>query len=104
MPPIRLMEESPKRQGINEQIAYRVKTFPVSSGPSLPSVTITILQTGVDVSATCLSGAASIDPDGIHIITPVVKSLTAGVTYRMYVRYTMDGQILEDYGDIIGER
>ena len=99
--------ESPFDQGADEQIAY-VVTVPTSWGTStLSSITCKLYSdpdgTNTDVSATSLSGTAS--ATGQVITTQLVKSLTAGVKYRLEVKFTSsEGNVLEAYAIIRGQR
>ena len=40
---------------------------------------------------------------GDSIVTPIVKSLVAGESYRMEIKFTSNGNIFEAYTDIVGE-
>lgn len=97
----REFQESPFAQGVDESIAYTL-TVPSSwgSSPTSPSVVIKDPD-GVDVSATCLSGSASVL--GSVITTPKVKSLIAGNVYRLEVKWTDSGNTLEAYGFIVAQ-
>jgi hypothetical protein len=96
----RRIQESPLYQGVDEQIAYTLTTTPWGSSPSSVSVVIKNAA-GTDVSATCLSGSASVN--GNIITTPVVKSLTADAQYRLEIKFTCSGNIFEVWADIYGQ-
>ncbi len=98
----RKVKESPLRQGIDEQIMYQVTTTPWGSSPSAVAVAAYDITTGRDdVSAAVLSGAASVLGD--VITTPVVKSLTVDHRYRIEVKFTCSGNILETYFEVNAE-
>ena len=92
--------QSPVYQGKDERVAYALTTTQWGSGPT--DVTVKIFDgSGTDVSATCLSGTASVAGD--IITTPLVVSLTSGVIYRLEIMFTVDGNDLEPYCLIIAE-
>jgi hypothetical protein len=96
----RKVKESPLYQGVDEQIAYQLTTTPWGSSPGSVAVTLKDAE-GVDMSATCLSGSASVSGD--VITTPTVKSLIAGQKYRLEVKFTVSGNIVEAWTEIWGE-
>lgn len=97
---IREIKESPLKQGTDEQIAYSLTTTPWGSDPSSPSVAI-YDESGTDLSLTNLSGSASVSGD--VVTTPKVLGLTAGVRYRLEIKFTSGGNIYEAYAYIKGE-
>ena len=100
MKTLRKIVESPWTQGVDEEAAYTVDTSTWGGSPSAVSVVLKD-SNGDDVSSTNLSGSASVSGD--IITTPVVKSLTADSRYRLEVKFTSSGNILEAYGYIYGE-
>jgi hypothetical protein len=88
-------------QGEDEEIAYLLTTTPWGSTPGTIVVKLYEGNDRTDVSATCLSGAASALAD--VITTPVVKSLTAGLQYRLEIKFTCSGNIFEAYCHINAE-
>ena len=92
----RQVKESPLVQGLDEQIAYQITTTPWGSSPGSVAVTAFDVTTDrTDVTATILSGAASVLGD--VITTPVVKSLTIKHQYRIEVKFTCAGNIFETW-------
>lgn len=93
----REVKESPLLQGADEQIAYQLTTTPWGSTPSGVAVTCFDITTGArtDVSSTNLSGSATVLGD--VITCPILKSLTAGNTYRVEVKFTSGGNVWEAY-------
>ena len=103
MTAVREVEQGRQVQGIDEQVAYTITTTPWGTTPSAVAVKAYNVTTGfTDVTATVLSGAASVI--GNVITTPLVKSLTEGTLYRIEVKFTCSGNILECYFEIQAER
>jgi len=91
-------------QGQHEEIAYKVdftKWCRNGNPPSLPNVTLIRRDTGVDVTATNCSGAASVN--GFVVTTPSVIDLLPNIMYRINVSCTIDGNIVEAWATITGE-
>lgn len=97
----RKIKESPIRQGEDEQIAYNLTTTPWGSSPTSLSVALKTLPDLTDVSSTHLSGSASAVGD--VITTPVVSGLEAGKTYRMEIKFTVSGNVMEAWAVIEAE-
>lgn len=93
-----------RRMGRNEQIAWNLVTTAWGSNPTDPVVTLWDLSGAEpeDVSATLLSGTASVDGD--TITTPYVLGLTPGRLYRLEVQFTCSGNVFEPYVEIQAER
>jgi hypothetical protein len=94
--------ESPWEQGAEESIAYRLPTTPWGGSPSSPVVKLYEGENLTDVSATKLSGAASITGDFID--TPFVQSLTAVLIYRLEIKFMTGGRTEEAWGEIYCRR
>ena len=87
-------------QGADEQIAYTLTTTPWGNTPT--SVAVVLKNSaGTDVSSTCLSGSASVSGD--VITTPIVKSLTADAQYRLEIKFTISGNIVETWANLFGQ-
>lgn len=99
---VREIIESPWEQGSEEVRAYTLTTTPWGGSPSTPVVKLYTLADLTDVSATNLSGSASIAGD--VITTPAVVSLTAGVRYRLEIKFVTGGRTEEAWGIIAGTR
>lgn len=94
----RVVTESPVFQGPDEEIAYQFEMAAWGT-PASPSVKIYDLENdNTDVSATCLSGAASVT--GTKVTTPKVVDLTAEGKYRLVCSVTISGNILSSYCDV----
>lgn len=91
---VREVEESPQEQGANEQIAYRFQWGDIGT-PSSPSTFVFDDETGEDVTTGTTSGSSS--ASGTNVITAKILNLTAGNTYRVVCRATVDGNVLERY-------
>jgi hypothetical protein len=96
----RAVRESPLKQGEDERIAYILTVTPWGSNPYDVSVKI-YDKNRVDCSSTCLTGDATINED--EITTPVVYNLNAGKIYRLEIKFTIAGNVLEAYAPINGE-
>ena len=97
------VEETGLKQGADEQIAYTLTTTPWGTSPSSVSVTAYDKSNEyADVSSTVLSGSASATND--VITTPVVKSLTAGNDYRIEIKFTTGGNVMECYFELEARR
>ena len=94
--------EGTQRQGSDEQVYYNLTTTPWGSDPSSVAVKAYSLPDLTDVTETVLSGAASVTGDVITL--PVCKSLTAGTTYRIEVKFTCSSNVFEAYALILAER
>ena len=83
-------------QGEDEQLVYSVTTTNWGSSPTSVSVVAKdVSSANADVSSTVLSGDATVAGDVIS--SPTVKSLTAGNRYRIEVKFTSEGNVLEGY-------
>jgi len=90
-------------QGADEQIAYTITTTPWASTPTVTGVVAFDITDGkwIDVSATVLSGVASVLGD--VITCPILKSLSEGRMYRIEVKFTASGNTFEPYFVVKGE-
>jgi hypothetical protein len=96
----RRIVQSPLYQGVDEEIVYTLTTTPWGSDPSSPSVVLKDAD-GDDVSDTYLDGLPSVAGDVIS--TPAVVDLVAGVQYRLEIKFTIDGNVVETWADLIGQ-
>jgi len=96
---LREFSNSPVVQGPDEKIAYKLDTanWPGSGNPTNAIVKL-FDDANSDVSATKLSGAASIL--GTEITTPLVQLLEDGEGYRLEVKWDRSGNTLEAFGGI----
>ncbi len=94
---VREVVNSPVEQGIEEAIAYRIKTTPWGKGPTYVACTLwDVSQTEwADATADLIGGPAV---NGDQIITAKVSGLNAGHRYRLEVKFTCeDGNTYECY-------
>lgn len=92
----REVAEGVQYQGVDESIAYTLDVSAIGSSPSSVSVVVKDVTNGTVVTATVMpSGAASVS--GNVITLPPLTGLTAGVLYRVEVKYTISNNVLESY-------
>lgn len=99
--------ESPLIQGSDEAIAYTLTTTPWGTSPANVAVKLYEWNAetqvrGTDVSLTNLTGAAAVVGDVITL--PVITGLTPEKTYRMEIKFTVSGNVMETYGFIYAEQ
>jgi len=97
--PIRVIIESPIRQGVDEEVVYVLRTTPWGTVPILAQVFV--FRGGLDVSGDVLVGAVSVVDDDIS--SPKVLNLENEVQYRLEYRFVVGGNVLEAAADLIGE-
>lgn len=93
-----------RQQGVDEHIAYALTTTPWGSSPANVLCKLYDISTPgvrVDVSATNLTGAATVVGD--VITTPLVYGLEADKLYRLEIQFVIDGNTLEAYMELVGE-
>lgn len=97
-------KESPVHQGADEILAYSITTTPWVAAPTSPTAKIFsyVDDTYTDVTATNMSGSASVSGD--VITTPTVTGLTAGTMYRVEVKFAVSGNTFEVWFWLQGER
>lgn len=94
--------EGVQYQGADESIAYTLDVTAVGSSPSSVSVVVKDVTNSATVTATVMpTGSASVSSNVITL--PALKLLTAGVLYRVEVKYTISGNILESYFYVQGQ-
>jgi len=89
-------------QGVDEQIPYSVNVAPWGTSPT--SVTVVVKDasnSNTDVTATVTTGSSSVS--GNVITLPTIYNLTQGNTYRVEVKFTVNGRVLECYAYIDAE-
>jgi hypothetical protein len=94
--------ESPWEQGVEEIRTYQLTTTPWGSSPSSPVVKLYEGASLTDVSATKLSGAASVAGD--VITTPAVTGLTENLIYRLEIKFVTGGRTEEAWAEIVCKR
>lgn len=80
-------------QGEDEEISYSVDTSPWGGSPTGVSVVVKD-ENGTDVTSTVMPvNSPTVNVDTITL--SALKSLTAGVTYRIEVKFSSGGNVLE---------
>ncbi len=97
MSSIREFRESPWEQGIDEERYYTLDTAPWGGSPAWVEVALFDGDYD-DVSEVKLSGDVVVSGD--MITTPLVRCLAAGSTYRLEIKFVVDGRTEEAYGYI----
>jgi len=100
----RQVAEGATNQGADEIIAYTLTTTNWGSSPSSVSVVVFDITDGVrtDVTSTVMpTNSPSVQSDLITL-SPL-KSLTAGNTYRVEIKFTVSGNVLEAYAIVNAE-
>ncbi len=97
MPEAREVREGPQPQGVDEQIPYTLTTTPWGSTPTSPSMVVKDLtNAGEDVTAT-VAPDGSIGTSGDVLTLKTIKLLKAGHEYRVEVKFTSGGKVLEPF-------
>ena len=100
----RIVIEGEQWQGEDEQIAYSITTTPWGSSPSNVAVVVKDESAAfADVTSTVMpAGSASVNGDVITL--PILKSLTRGHRYRVEVKFTVSGNVMEAILPVNGQR
>jgi len=83
---IREVAQGRQVQGPDEKIRWSVDTTEWVASPASPSVTVTCINTGEDVTDDVTTGSSSVD--GNVITLKWLLNLTAGYSYRVDVQFT----------------
>jgi len=104
MPTNRQALEGPLKQGVDESIAYTITTTPWGTAPTAVVVGVDDRTTlpAVDAAATVMPVLTTSVTGDVITLSPL-KLLTAAHTYRVEVRFTVNGNVLEVYFDVLGE-
>ena len=99
MAEIREVVQGVQMQGGDEQIVYTIDTANWGGTPTSPAVEVKDGD-GTNVKSTVMpTGSPSVASDIITL--PILKLLTAGVTYRVEVKFTTGGNVLECYFKVL---
>ena len=93
----RRIRESPLFQGEDEEIVYCLTTTPWGSTPTNVSVVVKDVD-GTDVTSSVTSGISAVSGDVIS--TPTIQDLTANTEYRLEIRFTVSGNVMEAWAII----
>lgn len=98
---IREIKESPVEVGLDERPIFSLTTTPWGSSPTSPSVKAFQVDEGAytDVTTTVFpTGSAAAVGDVITL--PALAPQAVGDTYRVEVKFTVSGSVLEAYAMI----
>lgn len=100
----REIREGPQEQGTDESIKYTLTTTNLISSPESASATIYSYDgsTYTDVTATNMTGSASISGDVITL--PTIHSLVEGTNYRVEVQFVKSGNTFEYWAYLVCNR
>ncbi|KRT76719.1 MAG: hypothetical protein XU14_C0033G0017 [Armatimonadetes bacterium CSP1-3] len=93
-----------QKQGVDEEIAYKLTTTPWGASPTSVSAKVySIAADGArtDTTSTNMSGTPGVSGDVITL--PLLKSLVANTLYRIEVKFTSGGNVFEAYAYVKGE-
>jgi hypothetical protein len=104
MTEVREINESGLGQGQDEALVYTLNVSPWGSDPAGVQVKIYDITGGAytDMSATMLTGAASVAGDDITL--PELSGVAASHNYRLEVKFTIGDNTFEAWCLIRGER
>ncbi len=88
--------EGVQYQGVDESIAYTLDVSAIGSSPSSVTVVVKDVTNATTVTDTVMP-TNSPSVSGNVISLSALKLLTDGVLYRVEVKYTIGGNILESY-------
>lgn len=101
MSSIREVVQGSQSQGEDEQIVYTIDTANWGGTPTSPAVVVK-KSDGTDVTATVMpTNSPSVSDDVITLST--LKLLTAGIVYRVEIKFTSGGNVLECYFHVSAE-
>lgn len=92
----REVAEGKLHQGVDESIAYTLDVSAVGSSPSSIAVVVKDVTAGTVVTSTVMPVNVPTAAGDVITLSPL-KLLTAGKLYRVEVKYTVSGNILESY-------
>jgi hypothetical protein len=85
-------------QGVDEIIAYSIKTTPWGSPPTNPSAVVKDMTDGAaDVTSVVMPGAGAPTIAGDVITLRALKSLTLNHQYRVECKFTVSGNVEETF-------
>lgn len=99
---VREVQEGKQYQGVDEIIAYTLDVTAVGSTPTLPVVTVKDVTNATLVTPAVMPTNSPTVNGNVITLSPL-KLLTAGVLYRVEVKYVIDGNTLESYVYVQGQ-
>lgn len=98
---VREVAEGTQYQGEDESIAYTLNVSAIGSSPSSVSAVVKSVAGSVMTVVTATVMPTNVPTvDGNVITLSPLTALTAGVLYRVEVKYSIDGNILENYFNV----
>lgn len=91
----REIAEGTQFQGVDEEITYQIDVSNWGSSPTSVSMVVLDNATRSDVTSVVTTGSISVNGNVITLKT--IRSLVAGTTYRVEVKFTISGNVLEAY-------
>ena len=98
----REVQEGKQYQGVDEVISYTLDVSAVGSSPTSPSVVVKDITNSSTVTATVMPTNSPTVAGNVISLSPL-RSLTAGVLYRVEVKYTLSGNALESHFYVQGQ-
>lgn len=98
----REVQEGKQYQGADESISYTLDVSAIGSSPSSVSVVVKDVTNAATVTSTVMPTNSPTVAGNVITLSPL-KFLTAGVLYRVEVKYTVSGNILESYFYVQGQ-
>ena len=99
---VREVAEGKQYQGEDESIAYTIDVSAIGSAPSSVSAVVKDVTNGTVVTATVMPTNVPTVSGNVITLSPL-KQLTPSVLYRVEVKYTISGNILENYFLVQGQ-
>lgn len=99
----REVKQGTLKQGVDEEIAYKVVTTPWGGTPASVSVVVKDTSNGNNVVTGLVmpAGTASVVDDDITL--PLLKNLVIGHKYRVEVKFSSSGNTFEPYFYVTAE-
>lgn len=92
----REVAEGTQPVGEDEEVVFTVDVTNWGDSPTSPSVVVKNLNADTDVTSTVMpTGSPSVN--GNVITLPTIKLLTKNISYRIEVKFTIGGNVLECY-------
>ena len=101
---IREVFEGKQTQGEDEEIVYTIDVSKWGDSPSSPSMVVKEETDDYEDVTSVVAPSGSVSAAANVITLPTIKLLTAEKIYRVEVKFTMSGNVLETYIRIRGER
>ncbi|HAM40556.1 MAG TPA: hypothetical protein DCP69_04275 [Candidatus Omnitrophica bacterium] len=99
----RQVKEGRQRQGVDEEVYWKIDTTPWGGTPTSTSAAAYDVTGGIRtlVTTTVLSGSTSVSGDDITL--PKLSALTEGHVYRVEVKMTISSNVFEAWFEVEAE-